>query len=82
MTPVQLFGVMVRTIGLLVALSSGSVTVSGIMLARSIPGSDGITALIVVLFVALMVLLLGCWLMRGPKLLIAFAYPETPQATG
>ena len=38
--------------------------------------------MIVVLFVALMVLLLGFWLMRGPKLLIAFAYPETPEAAG
>ncbi len=64
MTPAQLFGVAVRTIGVLVVLVSGW----AFLVAVSMPGNGS-------LILAVTLLLLGLWLVRGAKWLIAFAYP-------
>jgi hypothetical protein len=65
MTPAQLFGVAVRIIGLLVAISSAW----PFLVVFFAPGGGS-------LVFAMSLLLFGLWLMRWPKWLIAFAYPE------
>jgi len=73
MTPVQLFGVAVRTIGLVIAVYGGCSSMLGLLLilwGQPVPLIAGIPALLV-----------GLWLLRGPGWLIAFAYPEEHGAT-
>jgi hypothetical protein len=64
MTPAQLFGVAVRTIGVLVVLASTWPFLAAIL----VPGGS--------LTFATSVLLVGLGLMRWPNWLVAFAYPE------
>jgi exosortase/archaeosortase len=71
MNPVQLFGVAVRTIGLLTTMSASWAIFVGLFLSTEAPLNvtihlvSGIPAMII-----------GLWLLRGAKALVAFAYPE------
>jgi len=76
MNPSQAFGVAVRTIGLLLVLcATPSIYSTGIILAfgRS-KDAQGVAVLSLILAVA--GFLAGLWLLRGPKGLIAYAYPD------
>ncbi|HEX4144612.1 MAG TPA: hypothetical protein VHY91_13990 [Pirellulales bacterium] len=68
MTPVQLFGIVVRTIGLLMTLFGAGASVLGLL---AVFWGDPI-----LLFIGIPVLLVGLWLVRGPEWLIGLAYPE------
>ncbi len=85
MTPVQLFGVLVRTIGLFVVFYSTPRVFESMTLMHIGTGETGPFAGLFVRGImqfgfTAMVCILGIWLLRGPKRLIAFAYPEE-QAT-
>jgi uncharacterized membrane protein HdeD (DUF308 family) len=71
MTDVQLFGVMVRTFGL-VSVIAGAISTfeSLISLLGPTPGAAAVA-----LVVAVAALVFGFWLLRGAKSLVAFAYP-------
>ena len=72
MTSSQLFGAMVRTIGLLMTLGAAAAFYfAALNLGMGGPASPG-----GILILTLPVFLVGLWLLRGTKSLIAFAYPE------
>ena len=66
MTPAQSFGVVVRTIGLLMMIASSYPWIYGFVVASN-PG---------VLVAGAIWFLVGFWLVRWPNWLIAFAYPR------
>lgn len=66
MTPSEAFGVVVRSVGLLVVLWGLSLLVVAI-------GAPGL------ILVAIPVLLVGLWLLRGARAVISFAYPDERQ---
>jgi hypothetical protein len=75
MNDVQLFGVMVRTFGLVSVIAGGISTLEGLIsLLGPAPG-----AAFVSLVLAVIALVIGLWLLRGAKGLVAFAYPEGEQ---
>jgi hypothetical protein len=74
MTPVQLFGVAVRTIGLVMALSGAFSSALGLLLL--VFGAP----VLLIMITGIPALLVGLWLLRGPGWLIAFAYPEAQGA--
>ena len=76
MTPVQLFGVVVRSLGLLVTIYGIGAGLFGLL---ALLGADPAPAFII-LAAAIALLTVGLWLLRGAKLLVAFAYPETAEA--
>ncbi len=81
MTPVQLFGVVVRTIGLFVIVYSTprvfeSMTLMGIGKGEPEPFAAFFVRGAIQLGLTAVVCIAGVWLLRGPKRLIAFAYPE------
>ena len=69
MKPSDIFGIVVRTMGLILVL---------VALGSSIPAmvQPG------VLFFGIPVLLLGLWLLRGGKAVVSFAYPEELEHDG
>lgn len=73
MKPSELFGVVVRTIGLLVLLSAVWATFLGSLgVALGGPGQT-----VGMLFFGIPALLIGLWLMRsGAHALVRFAYPD------
>lgn len=72
MKPSELFGVMVRTIGLLLVLSSAwGLFFAGLNLVLGGPGN---VAGMVIMGVP--VFCVGLWLLRGAESFVRFAYPE------
>lgn len=63
MKPPEAFGVVVRTVGLVVVL----IAINAIIFALAEPGS---------LFLGIPLLLAGLWLLRGAAPLVSFAYPK------
>ena len=72
MRPAELFGVVVRTIGLLLVLSSFWMLLFG-LLGLVLGGPGEVVGL---LFYGLPVFLLGIWLLCGAKSLVRIAYPD------
>jgi hypothetical protein len=72
MKAAEVFGIIVRTIGLLVVLSSlGLIFPAVLGLVMGGPGT-----LIGMLFYGIPALLLGLWLLRGARPVVSFAFPE------
>ena len=71
MKPAELFGVVVRTIGLLLVLSSAWMVLLGLL--GVVLGGPGQMAGMLVFGIP--VLLIGIWLLRGARPLVEFAYP-------
>jgi hypothetical protein len=67
MTPVQLFGVVVRSVGFLMTVYGTISSCLGLVFIVA----GGLTSLIF----GLPAMCVGLWLMRGPVHVIAFAYP-------
>jgi hypothetical protein len=68
MTAAQLFGVVVRTVGLLMAIYGTIASCFGLIVIAW--GS------VIPLVFGLPAMLIGLWLLRGPQSLIAYAYPD------
>jgi hypothetical protein len=74
MRPSELFGVAVRTVGLLVVLPSlGAVAFALLAFEMGGPGE-----IIGQLWWSIPALLVGLWLLRGAEALVSFAYPRPP----
>ena len=77
MTPVQLFGVVVRALGLVMIVYGVGMGFFGLIaLVSPNPG-----VFIIILPATIVLLAAGLWLLRGAKSLIEFAYPETRGGT-
>ena len=63
MKPSEVFGVVVRSVGLMVIVAN----VVGLITSIAQPG---------VLFIVVPMLLLGIWLLRGAPAIVQFAYPD------
>ncbi|HTU24235.1 MAG TPA: hypothetical protein VMF30_02485 [Pirellulales bacterium] len=68
MSPAQIFGIVVRTLGL------------GMTVYGAISSTIGFLGIFfggfMLLVFGLPIMLFGLWLLRGPRLLIAYAYPD------
>ncbi len=73
MKTTQLFGVIVRTVGLVVLVVSVGFLIPGV-LSLILGGPFG-----GLVFYGLPAFVLGLWLLRGARSLVAFAYPEEPE---
>jgi hypothetical protein len=76
MNPVQLFGVAVRTIGLLTTMSASWAIFDGLFLPAAAPPDVPIHLSGVPFAYGIPAMIIGLWLLRGAKALVAFAYPE------
>ena len=63
MKPSDIFGIVVRTVGLILVLGAIFYLIAAILLPA-------------LLFYCIPVLLLGLWLLRGGKAVVSFAFPE------
>jgi len=72
MKPSELFGVVVRSVGLLLVLPALGVQFFAIL--NLVMGGPGNVAGMMILSIP--VLLVGLWLLRGAPGIVAFAYPE------
>jgi hypothetical protein len=75
MTPVQVFGIVVRTVGLLLVLTTVVTLVLGMMLVSN-AGADGRLLLPWIGGAVLIQLAVGLWMTGGAKLLIRYAYRQ------
>ncbi len=72
MKPSEMFGVIVRTIGLVIVLTALFQVFFAILnLVGGGPGN-----VVVMLLYGIPALLVGLWFLRGAKALISFAFPE------
>ena len=93
MTPIQLFGIVVRTLGLLICLATlrsmwHACAIVGMVPDIAVLETDNPTAgLAREVFLWELIrcaakLVVGLWMLRGAKLVVDFAYPEPAQAEG
>jgi hypothetical protein len=68
-----LFGLIVRTVGLVVVVASAGLLIPGVL---SILLGGPLAGL---LFYGVPAILLGLWLLRGARCIVSFAYPEEPE---
>ena len=70
MKTTQIFGIIVRTVGLIVVVSSMGLLIPAIL---SLFAGGPLAAL---LFYGVPTFILGLWLLRGARSVVSFAYPE------
>jgi hypothetical protein len=69
MKPTQVFGIVVRSIGLFVVVASMGFLIPGML---SLVMGGPMTGL---LFYGVPTFIIGLWLLRGPRIIISLAYP-------
>jgi hypothetical protein len=70
MKTTQIYGIIVRTVGLIVVVASAGFLIPGIL---SLILGGPLTGL---LFYGVPAFFLGLWLLRGARSIVSFAYPE------
>lgn len=75
MKPIEVFAVVIRTVGLIVCLMASAILSFALLtLVLGGPGNAG------GIIVGVPILLMGLWLLRGASPLLAFAFPENEGA--